>query len=415
MTEAPSRSRWANERKNAVSTKGTYLFIADAFYPKVLPPEAKTNAFIATSLAQRGWRVAIWGGAKAAVPPGVPRLKVVRKVETWNAFELIRMAAWIMLHRPARIGLAYFSSTYSMKAHINWLPFIAKWLGIHCTTLFTNGESTNRDPGQDRLFRWLGFAHLLGSPVGPLGASSHMVFYSMADKAKLLYCEDSSMYSYSIVSPPSFLRLPPGAGLRSGDPSKIASTGHFQLGYFGLIYPGKGLACLIKGLSLVLESGISVRLVVIGGSGAVTADEASNKRCEDEEAELHQLALDLKVDYAITWCGYRDESEAAILITDCQAVCLPFDDGVTGLRSSFVECANLGVPVITTLTAATDDFLRAKGSGIMFVEPQNPEQIAAAIARLDADADLRRTCGEQVRHFAATHFKNGSLVDAFAE
>lgn len=258
------------------------------------------------------------------------------------------------------------------------------------------------------MLRWLGFAHLLEVPAGPLGGSSRLVVYCMGDMVNLLGAEGLSKYSCSVVPPPTV--LPPPAS--HGGVAEEAPSDHFLVGYFGLSYPGKGLEWLLRGLHLALQSGIPVKLIVIGGSGAVTANQAWNQICEDYSSSLKQLARDLGIQGIIMWCGYQDDKEAAKLIADCQAICLPFEDGVTGLRSSFVECATIGVPLITTLTGGTDEYLRAENSGILFVAPENSEQIAAAISRLYADPGLRQACREQVRRFAAKNFRSGAFVDA---
>jgi glycosyltransferase involved in cell wall biosynthesis len=413
MSDSLPLGQGAREESREGAIRGTYLLIADVFYPQELPPEAKTNSFLARSLAEMGWRVLLWGGARARSPIDSALLEVVRNVRKWSFLELIRMTFWIAWNRPSRIGLTYFSTAYSLKAHINWVPLIAKWFGIPCTTLFTNGVAPNRNRFQEQVARWLSLGHLLELPIGLLGTSAHLVFYSAADREKLLSKEGRSYFSYSIVTPPSVLGAPPQSVFHRDGPEDFSSAAPFRLGYFGLIYFGKGLVYLIKALRLLFDRGHSVRLLVIGGGAPVTADEAWNQTCANHLKHLHQLARDLEIDHAITWCAYRSDFETAAMISGCHAICLPFDDGVTGLRSSFVECATIGVPLITTLTEASDDYFRTDGSGVLFVDPANPEQIAEAVMRLYESPALRLYSQEHVRRFAERYFRSSELVEAF--
>jgi len=393
--------------------KGLFLLLVDTFYPADITPEAKTNAFVASSLALRGWRVAIWGGQKAVQVHHAGNVEIVRNVQTWGLIELFRLAMWIGLHRPARIGIAYFVSGYSLKTHINWIPFIAKCFGIPCTTLFTNGNRPNRSIFQNVMLSGLGFSDHVNAPVGPLGGSDRLIFHSKANMLTLLGTERQARYSYVIVPPPFVLPRPPIAALfRQERTGRTPPKAQFVLGYFGLIYPSKGLEWLLNAVSLARKRGLSIKLIVIGGD-TKTGDQAWNVACEDYRAMLEQLARNLKLQPHVIWCGYLGDVEASNLIADCHAVCLPFDDGVTGLRSSFVQCAMIGVPIITTLTDATDEYLRADDSGILFISPQNAEQIVQAISHLYADPHLRKTCRKRVRRFAARTYNCDAWGEAF--
>jgi len=66
-----------------------------------------------------------------------------------------------------------------------------------------------------------------------------------------------------------------------------------------------------------------------------------------------------------------------------------------GIPVSLMEAMAFGVPVISTETGGIPELLGG-GAGII-VPPADPAALAAAIARLAADPDLRRRLGERGR------------------
>ena len=385
--------------------RGRILLIADNFYPSKLPPESRINTLLAMSLVKRGWAVAVWGGLEATAPLQGEGIQVARQAKNWGILEIGKLIVWIAWYKPDRIGLMYFGSFYSNKAHINIVPLIAKWLRIPCYTLFTNGRIPHRAFYQDVIVRFWGLRQLAQPKVGLLGASSKLVFYCQKDRIRLLK-PLAKKFSSTVVPPPSLLPQAP-LGVRE------RRSNNFALGYFGLIYPGKGLEWILDALHLVRSSGMSATLLAVGADGAVTSEKDFAERCKAYRLQLATRARALGIEEFITWTGYKDDSQVSELLVHCDALCLPFDDGLSGRRSSFIECAKLGRPVITTLANGTDCFLRGPHSGILFVPPKDPERIAAEISRLISDPPFRDECGARLKKFALQAFDNEKFVDCF--
>jgi glycosyltransferase involved in cell wall biosynthesis len=390
------------------------LIIADAFYPAELPPECATNTYLATSLGRRGWAVSVWAGRGATAPAQASNVRVIRSTERWGIGELLRVFVWLLLRRPRQLILMYHSWLYSSEAHINWVPFMARIAGVGCVTLFTNGLPPTRSRLQDRLLSACGWGEPLKRPIGPLGVSTQMVFYCDANRNALLGPDQITWDSRTeICTPPIALPVDTVTDTTAFRQSVGLTEDQFVVGFFGLIYPGKGLEWLLPAIAELIDRGLDIRLVLVGPHGGVTANEEWNSSCQSYETSLRKQAKEWGIDDKVVWAGSCDGLTAVAWISSWDVAVLPFEEGLSNQRSSFISCALIGVPVITTLTANTDTQLRELRKVIAFVEPRESNQIADAIYMLYKDAEMRRERGVMLRRFALKQYDNERFVDLF--
>jgi glycosyltransferase involved in cell wall biosynthesis len=393
--------------------KRSLLLIADAFYPREIPPECKTNTYLAIALAERGWHVSVWAGHGARVPSSAGNMKIVRSTRYWGVAEAIRIFVWLALRRPKQVILLYHSILYSNIPYINLVPILTRLLGIRSVTLFTNGEKPPRGL-QEEFLSFVGYRALLNYVVGPLGASDRMVFYCEDNRNALLGKDPLNLKAQCRIStPPNTLPVNNLTNRSVVRASLGIADQNFLVGYFGLLYPGKGIEYLIDAMRSLKDKRLDTRLVIVGPHGGVTADNSWNVHCQNYEKALKQKADDLGLTDTIVWSGYCEDLKTVEILASCDAACLPFDEGLTNRRSSFITCAQIGLPVITTLTAATDAFLRDTDCGILYVEPRNAAHIADRITLLNENRETAWRLGSALKEFAARHYRNESFVDCF--
>lgn len=396
------------------ASRPRYLLIADAFHPQTIPPEASTNTFLASALAGRGWEVAVWAGAGSALPPDSCTLRLVRTADYWGLAEILRIAFWIVSHRPARIGLAYFSAMYSRRGYITLIPLVARMLSIPCATLFTNGARPLGRGHFLKLLSWLGRHKGAPAPLGLLELSTLLVFYSNLDRNRLMDAARPDLWARTVsCNPPSVL---PSPGRFDSSACRNAlgfAPEDFLIGYFGMFYAGKGIETLLSAVQILRSRGVTVKLALIGANDVTAISIRHNGIHRKYERALRDLIQRAGIEDQITWTGYVAPLPTARFIASCDLACLPFDAGLTSSRSSFMECAKLGVPVITTRSEATDSFLCRDDSGIAFVSPRDPAELAETILTLRNDPDERARRGKLIGRFAETYCGSRTLVDSF--
>lgn len=176
-----------------------------------------------------------------------------------------------------------------------------------------------------------------------------------------------------------------------------AGSGNLLLAYFGFLNESKGGETLIRALAEVVNHGVSASLLMIGGQ--VGASDPTNVAyLRQVEALITELGLSERV----MWTGYTPAPEVSANLLATDICVLPYRDGVSFRRGSFMAALAHGCPIVSTRPRVPVPELR-DGENILLVAPDDAAALAEAIARLAENADLRRRLGEGAatlaRHF----------------
>ena len=170
----------------------------------------------------------------------------------------------------------------------------------------------------------------------------------------------------------------------------------FLLGYFGFLNESKGGDTLIGALSALVSRKAKVKLALIGGQTG-TSDAASN---EAFSGEVERLIARYDLNDRIIRTGFVEAPEISAHLMACDAVVLPYRDGVSFRRGSFIAAIAHGCPVITTHAARPLPELQ-DGVNVRLVPPASASAIVLAVTELlDAPA-LRARLGQGARALSA--------------
>ena len=148
----------------------------------------------------------------------------------------------------------------------------------------------------------------------------------------------------------------------------------------------------------------NLQLMMVGGKVG-SSDPTNLAYLKKIEGLIEELGLTDRV----LWTGYTTQPEVSANLMASDICVLPYRDGASFRRGSFMAALSHGLPIVSTRPRVDVPELR-HGENILLVPPDAPVALAEAIARLAGDARLRRRLGE-----GAARLAQGFTWDNIAE
>ena len=188
--------------------------------------------------------------------------------------------------------------------------------------------------------------------------------------------------------------IPPGRPLstkrRAQQRSSLGiSPDEVAISHFGLIYPGKGTETLFGALA-TLE--FPWKVLMIG--------ETPEGRDTEYSKSLRTKAESEGIADRISWLGHLDEMSASNALRATDIYAMPYDEGFSIRRSSYLAGLAHDLPVISTTPAVPTRYV-THGKNIMIVPPHDSEALARAIEDLAGAPDLRAELVEAASNLKA--------------
>lgn len=150
----------------------------------------------------------------------------------------------------------------------------------------------------------------------------------------------------------------------------VAGSPHFRILFLGNLMERKGVSDLLMALAQEPMSGLDWGATLAGGGPIDMYREKADR-----------LGLNSRV----TFAGWVDQEEAGKLLAASDVLVLPSYD--EGLPLVILEALTTGVPVVCTPVGAIPEVLENEKTAL-FVQPGDPEALAAALSRLGRDPNL---------------------------
>jgi len=173
------------------------------------------------------------------------------------------------------------------------------------------------------------------------------------------------------------------------------------LSYFGFLNESKGGETLVRALARLVQSTYNLQpttynlqLMMVGGKVG-SSDPTNVAYLKKVEGLIEELGLTDRV----FWTGYTPQPEVSANLLASDVCVLPYRDGASFRRGSFMAALAHGLPIVSTRPRVDVPELR-QGENILLVPPDAPVALAEAIARLAEDANLRRRLGEGAARLA---------------
>jgi glycosyltransferase involved in cell wall biosynthesis len=304
--------------------------------------------------------------------------------------------------RPDIVNIQYQTAAYDMHPAINLLPLrLRMGTGLRPRTVIT--------------FHDLKVPYLFPK-AGPLRWWVNLAPARWSDAVIATNTEDFARLStYSFIR--SLSLIPIGSNIHPQPPAGYDRE-HWRahwglkpddllLSYFGFLNESKGAETLIRALARLVQRGYDTRsatniqypmsniqLIMVGGKVG-SSDPTNVAYLKRVEGLIEELGLTDRV----FWTGYTPQPEVSANLLASDICVLPYRDGASFRRGSFMAALAHGLPIVSTRPRVDVPELR-HGENILLVPPDAPVALAEAIARLAADARLRCRLGEGAARLA---------------
>jgi len=323
-----------------------------------------------------------------ATPQLLHEPEVQPVVARWNWTSWARVLETIHAHSSDVLHIQYQTAAYGMHPAINVLPLRLRLFRNRPRTVVT--------------FHDLRVPYLFPK-AGAVRGRVNRLLARWSDAAVATNAEDLEQLQKAQL--PSLVRwIPIGSNIDPQPPPRYDRTAwrsRFGVGehdtllcYFGFLNESKGGESLFRSLAELVRRGQQVRLLMIGGQ--VGDSDPTNVAYLEH---VHALAAELAVQDRIAWTGYTSAQEVSASFLAADVCVLPYRDGVSYRRGSFMAALTHGLAIVSTVPSVPNAQL-VDGQNILLVPRDDPSATADAVEKLVSMPHLRAQLGRGARDLA---------------
>jgi len=295
------------------------------------------------------------------------------RIAHWNWSLAGRLRRWVQETGVQVVNLQYQAAAYNMHPAVNLLagqlagaPLVVTFHDLNVPYLF---------PKAGKL-RWWAVRRLAQKATG-------VIVTNREDQLKL----EASRYIRLLAVIPigsNIARQPPAGYDRVHWREKLkVRPDETLLGYFGFLNESKGGLDLIETIHRLKEEQVPVKLLLIGGRTG--SSDPTNAAFADQ---IDQMIAQLNLTEQIQRTGYVTPAEVSAHLLATDACLMPYRDGISFRRGSFMAALVHGRPIISTTPAVELPELQQR-ENIFLVPPAQPHAMVEAVKSLRSDQVLR--------------------------
>lgn len=297
-------------------------------------------------------------------------------IKRWSFPALFAVRAQAQRLGLTLLNVQYQAAAYGLSAPIHFLPKVA---GCPTVVTFHDLRIPYLFPKAGRL-REAAVTYLARSAQG-------VIVTDPADEVELKRRGGVRALTQIPIGSNIAPAPPPGYDRAQWRRQMNVSDGDFLLGYFGFLNESKGGDTLISALALLHDRKARAKLVLIGGRTGTS--DATNAAFDAQiERQIGRYGLE----NAIHRTGFVSPAEVSAHLLACDALVLPYRDGVSLRRGTLMAALAHGCAIISTTPRTPLPELR-DGENIRLVPPEDAPAIVLAVSQLLEAPHLRARLG----------------------
>ncbi len=307
-------------------------------------------------------------------------------IKSWTLPSAMRIIPFVRRQKVHSVLIHYPSPRYYRSISIVFLPWVLRMAGLKVNVLL-HEYSEYSHLGKLRILMLILFANLVLVTDSINRRSLSRI--PLIRKRLCLFPTGSNISSH--YSEEDLCVIP------------AARKGKLRILYFGLIRAGKGLDKILDMFDSRSEIGERVELHVIGGT-----PEASVRDDVELLNRIRQYPF-------IVLHGYLDDHAISEMFAQSEIVLLPYEDGLTERRGSFMAAMASGKPVVTSLPSIAIEGLQ-DNYNVIFLPNNSHLEIAATLMRLSEKrpSDLSEIGSNAIKWYTS-HYSDSVLYDRLVQ
>ena len=286
------------------------------------------------------------------------------------------------------LNIQYEPAAYSMRVGVNFFPWWYRRQPNHVPVV-----TTFHDLLVPYLFPKAG--PLRWKVVEFLARRSDAVIVTNEeDRLKL----QTSNFKLHLIPIGSNIRpsLPPDFDRNRERAAWGASKNDWLAAYFGFLSMSKGGLTLMRSIGLLVNNGLPIRLLLIGGRTG-SSDPANTQYAAEVDRALASLGLHDRVRHT----GYADAQQVSKAMAAADVIVLPYADGASFRRGSLIAALAHEKAIVTTRPRLRIPEL-VDGENCVLVPPEDAGALASAVRRVMTEPGLRQRLASGARQLAQT-------------
>ncbi len=349
------------------------LFVSGE-YPPMQGGVADYTHEISRALVELGCDIGILCSIAAADAPLEPGITVWPLVERWGWHSWSDLDRIVSEWRPDVVHIQYQTAAFGMHPAINLWPW-RPWQRAQVVTAVTF-----HDLLEPYLFPK---AHLI----------RRWITRTLATHCTIAITTNPEDTTRLRSIRPDLVEIPIGSNIPNAPPIDFDRQVYRQrlglnpdtplISYFGFLNASKGGEILVDVLAKLVEHGCDAHLLMIGGRVGAS-DPTNYAYWQQVEERITQFDLDSRVH----WTDHVPAPEVSAAFIASDLCLLPYQDGASYRRGSFLAALEHGVPIVTTAPAILYPDLH-HGKTVLLAPAGDTTVLTHAVERILSDADLR--------------------------